>query len=71
MKRFIIYICKNYPIQAIDPRFQVDHVHPKRIQLLYEEYRRDPDIALFDAIIFTVLIRHRELKMFSDGNKKN
>ena len=53
-----------YPIQVIDLRFSVDHITPKKIQL-FEEYRNDPA----NARLFLILIRHREIKMISDGNK--
>ena len=54
----------NYPIQVIDRRFQVDHNNPKKIQL-FEEYRGVTN----DTRLFMILIRHREFKMISDGNK--
>ena len=53
-----------YPLQVIDLRFQPDHISPKKIQL-FEEYRNDPA----NARLFLILIRHREIKMISDGNK--
>ena len=53
-----------YPIQVIDLSFQVDHINPKKIQL-FEEYRNDPA----NARLLLILIRHREIKMVSDGNK--
>ena len=66
MNPFIKYVdVKNtYPIQVIDLRFQVDHINSKKIQL-FEEYRADPA----NARLFLILIRHREIKMVSDGNK--
>ena len=54
----------TYPLQVIDLRFQVDHINPKKIQL-FEAYRNDPA----NAKLFLVLIRHREIKMVSDGTK--
>ena len=54
----------KYPIQLIGLRFQVDHFDPKKMGL-FEEYRG----ATNSAILFITLIRHREIKMISDGNK--
>ena len=54
----------KYPIQVIDLRFQVDHLNPKKVQL-FEEYRG----ATNNARLFMILIRHREIKMISDGNE--
>ena len=66
MNPFIKYddVKNTYPIQVIDLRFQVDHINPKKIQL-FEEYRANPN----NARLFLILIRHREIKMVSDGNK--
>ena len=66
MNPFIKYddVKNTYPIQVIDLRFQVDHINPKKIQL-FEEYRANPN----NARLFLILIRHREIKMISDGNK--
>ena len=66
MNPFIKYddVKNTYPIQVIDLRFQVDHINPKKIQF-FEEYRADPA----NARLFLILIRHREIKMVSDGNK--
>ena len=56
---------KNYyPIQIIDLRFQVDHISPKKIRL-FEEYDPNPT----NTNLYVILIKHREIKMFSDGNK--
>ena len=56
---------KNYyPIQLIDLRFQVDHIPPKKIRL-FEEYDDNPA----NTILYLILIKHREIKMISDGNK--
>ena len=52
------------PSQVIDLRFQVDHINPKKIQQC-EEYRAGTD----NARLFTKIIRHREIRMVSDGNK--
>ena len=58
-----------YPIQVIVLRFQVVHVNPKKNQP-FEDNRGDLDQAHIDARIFTILIRRREVKNVSDGNKK-
>ena len=55
---------KYYPIQIIDLRFQVDHISPKKIRL-FEDYDDNPVNTNFDVI----LIKHREIKMISDGKK--
>ena len=52
------------PIRVIGLRFQVDHINPKKIQLL-EEKRG----ATNNARLFTIVIRHREIKMIAEGNK--
>ena len=52
------------PIQVIDLRFQVHHINPKIIQLI-ENYRS----ATNKASLFMIIIRHREIKMISDGIK--
>ena len=54
----------KYPIQAIDLRFQADHITPKKIQL-FEEYRANPN----SARLYVILIRRREIELISDGNK--
>ena len=53
-----------YPIQIIDLRFQVDHISPKRIRL-FEKYDPNPT----NTVLYVILIKHREIKMISDGNK--
>ena len=53
-----------YPIQIIDLRFQVDHISPKKIRL-FEQYDDNPA----NTILYIVLIKHREIRMISDGNK--
>ena len=56
---------KNYyPIQIVDLRFQVDHISPKKIRL-FEEYDPNPT----NTNLYVILIKHREIKMISDGNK--
>ena len=52
------------PFQVIDLRFQVHHIKPKKIQL-FEEYRG----ATNNSRLFMISIRHREIKLISDGNK--
>ena len=53
-----------YPIQTIDLRFQVDHISPKKTRL-FEEYNLNPA----NTNLYVILIKHREIKMISDGNK--
>ena len=53
-----------YPIQIIDLRFQIDHISPKKNRL-FEEYDDNPT----NTILYKILIKHREIKMISDGNK--
>ena len=53
-----------YPIQITDLRLQVDHIPPKKIRL-FEEYDDNPVITN----LFVILIKHREIKTISDGNK--
>ena len=55
---------KYYPIQIIDLRFQVDHISPKKVRL-FEEYDDNPT----NTNLYVILIKHREIKMISDGNK--
>ena len=56
-----------YPIQITDLRHQVDHLSPKKIQLiqLFEEFSQDPA----NERLFLILIRHRQVEMISDRNK--
>ena len=53
-----------YPIQLIDLRFQVDYITPKKIEL-FDEYDENPN----DANLRVKLVKHRENKVVSDGNK--
>ena len=53
-----------FPIQIIDLRFQVDHISPKKIRLFEED---DPNPT--NAVLYVILIKYREIKMISDGNK--
>ena len=54
----------KYHIQVIDRWFQVDHINPTKNQL-FKEYRG----AAIKTRLFMILIRHRESKMISNGNK--
>ena len=54
----------GYPIQLIDLRFKVDHNNPKKIGI-FKEYKGTTN----NARLFMILIKHREIKMISDGNK--
>ena len=54
----------KYPIDIIDPKFQVHHNKPKKIQL-HQEYRG----ATNNEGLFMIMIRHRKIKMISDGYK--
>ena len=54
----------KYPIQLIDLRFRFDHFNPMKIGI-FEEYRG----ANKNARFFMIIIRHREIKRMSDGNK--
>ena len=53
-----------YPIQRKELRFQVDHISPKKIRL-FEEYEPNPT----ETVLYIILIKHREIKMISDGYK--
>ena len=53
-----------YPIQITHLRHQVDHITPKKIQIL-EEFSEDPNVER----LFLILIRHRQVEMISDGIK--
>ena len=56
---------KNYyPIQIIDLRFQVDHISPKKFRH-FEECDDNPT----NTNLYIFLIKHREIKMISDGTK--
>ena len=54
----------KYPIQLIDLRFEVEHINPKKMGL-FEDYRGVTN----NARSIIILVRHREIKMISDGNK--
>ena len=66
MSPFISYPDKKtkYPIEIIKLRHQPDHKTPKKIQP-NQEYSADPENAKFHLII----VRRREIELFSDGNK--
>ena len=53
-----------YPIQIIDLPIQIDHISPKKNRL-FEKYDENP----VNNILFVILIKHREIKMISDGSK--
>ena len=57
----------NYPIQLIDLRHEADHITPEKTQL-FEEFNTNTDNI--EARLFVLLIRHRQIEMISDGNKK-
>ena len=51
-------------IQVIDLRFQIDSITAKKIRLS-EEYENAPE----NTNLYVILIKHKEIKMVSDGNK--
>ena len=53
-----------YLLQIVDLRFQVDHISPKKNRI-FEEY----DENSVNSILYSILIKHREIKMISDGTK--
>ena len=53
-----------YPFQIIDLRFQVDPISPNKIRI-FEEYNDNPA----DTVMYIILMKHRETKMISVGNK--
>ena len=53
-----------YPIQITDLRFEVDHISPKKIRR-FGEYDGNPT----NTILYIIVIKHREIKTISDGNK--
>ena len=63
---FISYLDMKafYPIQVIDLSFQIDYITPKKIRL-FEEYENTPE----NTILYVILIKHRGIKMVSDGHK--
>ena len=55
-----------YLIQVVDLRFQIHYITPKKITL-FEEYENAPE----NTNLYVILMKHREINMVSDGNKKN
>ena len=53
-----------YPTQIIDLGFQVDQIHPKKIQLSEKD-----TLATDSDGFFVIKIRGGKLRIFSDGNK--
>ena len=68
LNTFISYtdMKKKYPVQVLDLRFQVHHINTKKVQL-HQEYRG----AAKSARMFMIIIRHRDIEMFSDEKKIN
>ena len=66
LSHFITYdkMKTYYPFQIFDLRFQVDHISPKKIRM-FEEYDDNPT----NTFLYINLIKHREIKMISDGKK--
>ena len=54
-----------YLIQVVDLRFQIHYITPKKITL-FEEYENAPE----NTNLYVILMKHREINMVSDGNKK-
>ena len=59
---------KFSPYQVIDLKFQIDHINPIKNQLL-EEYRGKPTSFHRNARLFAIPMKHRVLKLISDGNR--
>ena len=53
-----------YHNQVIDLRFQIDYITPKKNRF-FEEYENAPE----NTKLYEILIKHREIKMISEGNK--
>ena len=53
-----------YPFQSTDLRHRVDHITPTKIQL-FHQFSEDSNYERF----FLILLRHRQDKKISDGNK--
>ena len=53
-----------YPFQINNLQFQVDHISPREIRL-FEEYDNNPA----NTNLYIILLKHREIKMISPGNK--
>ena len=54
-----------YAIPVIDWRFQIDYVYSKKSQR-FEVFENNPD----KPRLFIIFIKHREIRMLSDGHKK-
>ena len=54
----------NYPFQIIDLRLQVDHLSPQK-RRRFGEYDDNPT----NTFLYIIVIKHREIKLISDGNK--
>ena len=59
---------KFYPIQVNDLNFQGDPVYLKEIQLV-NEYKSEPHNTHRNDKLFAILIKHREIKLISDGKE--
>ena len=57
-----------YPFQVTDLIFPANFINRKKIQL-FQEYGSNPNNAHRNARLYAILIKHRELKMISDGNR--
>ena len=53
-----------YPIHVFDLKFQFANITPTKIRL-FEEYENAPD----NTNLYVLLIKRKEIKMVSDGNK--
>ena len=56
----------KYPNEVIDLKHQVDHITPRKIQLL-EVFNTDPANVI--ARLFVIIIRRRKIEVISDGKK--
>ena len=63
---FISYLDMKsfYSHQVIDLSFQIDYITPKKTKL-FEKNENTPE----NIILYVILIKHKEIKMVSDGNK--
>ena len=57
----------KHPIQVIDLRYPVDHITPNEFNRLKNLINTGP--ANVNARLLVILIRHRQIEMFSDANK--
>ena len=53
-----------YPMQVIDPKFQINFLTPKKLRL-FEEYETAPE----HINLYVKTINQKETKMLSDLNK--